>query len=127
MHMASKLVLALLVLAWVPVTSHCTLESVPGFEFLQCASEDESTSGNGHGCNDSCCSVEFAKYQGPRHQDHIPLHVATLVPFDPIADVERSLPSEVSLGILTAAPPELPKVWQFLSRTALPPRAPSLA
>jgi hypothetical protein len=41
--------------------------------------------------------------------------------------VENSLPVEVSVGVLTAAPPQLLKTWHFVSRTALPARAPSLA
>lgn len=37
-----------------------------------------------------------------------------------------ALPIEVSLGILTAAPPEILSSRHFLSRTALPVRAPSV-
>jgi hypothetical protein len=45
----------------------------------------------------------------------------------PAIVLARSLPDEVSAGILTAAPPQLLKTWHFFSRAALPARAPSLA
>lgn len=127
-RMLRTMMVALLVLAWVPLTSHCELESVPGFEFLRCSSEVPATSEGGDPCKSGgCCSVEVAQYQSPRQQEVIPVCVAAILPAEPFIDVEQSLPPEVSLGILTAAPPELPVSWQFLLRTALPVRAPSPA
>lgn len=122
---------SLVALTWVLLTSHCKIEVMPGFEFLRCATDihapAESESG-GDPCKDSgCCSFESAQYQAPRQQEAAPVIVFAVIPADSLGVVERSLPKEVSLGILTAAPPELPTSWQFLSRTALPVRAPSLA
>jgi hypothetical protein len=42
-----------------------------------------------------------------------------------ILDLESVSASETSFEVLTAAPPELPKSWHFIERTALPVRAPS--
>lgn len=121
---------SLLALTWVLLTSHCRIEAMPGFEFLRCATDvhasDKANEG-GDPCKDAgCCSIESAQYHAPR-QHEIAAVVVAIVPADNFGVVEQSLPKEVSLGILTAAPPELPNSWQFLSRTALPVRAPSLA
>ena len=43
-----------------------------------------------------------------------------------VVSVEKSsLTSYLSLGVPTTAPPDLPKIWQFSFRAALPVRAPS--
>jgi len=119
---------SLLALTWVLLTSHCKIEVMPGFEFLRCAADVQPSNEGGDPCKDAgCCSIESAQYQAPRQQEIAPILVFAVVPADSLGVVERSLPKEVSLGILTAAPPELPTSWQFLSRTALPVRAPSLA
>lgn len=121
----------LLALTWVLLTSHCKIEAMPGFEFLRCATDihapAESESG-GDPCKDAgCCSIESTQYHAPRQHQIAPIVVLDTIPAENCDVVGQSLPKEVSLGILTAAPPELPTSWQFLSRTALPVRAPSLA
>lgn len=122
---------SLLALTWVLLTSHCRIEAMPGFEFLRCATDvhaTDTTNEGGDPCKETgCCSIESAQYHAPRQHEIAPVVIAAIVPADDFGIVEQSLPKEVSLGILTAAPPELPSSWQFLSRTALPPRAPSLA
>lgn len=117
----------LLALAWVPITMHCKMEVVPGFEFLGCnTNTSESPLANNH-CDGNCCSVEAGNYQASSSSQSAPILFAVILP-EPVKalDVEASLPREVSLGVLTAAPPELSVIWQFISRTALPVRAPSL-
>ena len=126
-RMFRTIVVALLALAWVPLTSHCQLEAVPGLEFLRCSSDVQSPTEGGDPCQEGgCCTVESAKYQSPRQQEIIPVAVAIL-PADSFAFLDQSLPVEINLGILTAGPPGLPTSWQFFFRTALSPRAPSLA
>jgi hypothetical protein len=49
--------------------------------------------------------------------------LGTLV-FDLTLVPEGPQPSDPSGGALTGAPPDLPKLWQFAIRAALPPRAP---
>lgn len=122
---------SLLALTWVLLTSHCKIEAMPGFEFLRCATDihapAESDSG-GDPCKDAgCCSIESAQYHAPRQQEIAPVVVLDIIPADNFGVVEQLLTKEVSPGILTAAPPDLRTSWQFLSRTALPVRAPSLA
>ena len=108
---------------WLPATVHCELESVPGLKFLRCAADGQNP--NGDCKDDGCCAVEKSQYKS----EQVPLTVQSpdLLPVSllPILDVANTLPAEVSLGILTAAPPELHQTWHFVSRMALPVRAPS--
>jgi len=113
-----------LALAWLPVTSHCQMEVLPGLEFLQCGTDNSQTDN----CGDSgCCAVESSSYQTTRHDESNTLIVLNLLAVVTLPVVESSLPQEVSLGVLTSAPPEISRSWQFLSRSALPVRAPSSA
>jgi hypothetical protein len=113
---------------WLPVSAHCRLETVPGFEFLACLTEgtchDNKSSDRG---DSGCCAVEKSQYK--TQQPRLTLRSPELLPtsFAPIGDAANTLPAEGSVGILTAAPPELRTTWQFVSRTALPVRAPSIA
>lgn len=114
----------LLALLWLPLTSHCQLESLTETELASCC---PSSSTEDNDCGDKgCCTVESARYQSQRNDD---LAVAPVVLLLSVIDrpsaVEDALPDEVSLGILTAAPPEHARTWHFVSRTALPVRAPS--
>jgi hypothetical protein len=119
---------ALAAFLWLPVSAHCQLETVPGFEFLACLTEsachDNQSSDRG---DTGCCSVEKSQYK----TEHLRLTLPTpnLLPmtFAPLLTPANSLPDEVCLGILTSAPPQLLKTWQFASRSALPVRAPSIA
>lgn len=118
----------LLALAWVPLTSHCKLESLPGWEFLRCASEAPLTPEEGDPCDeDGCCAVEFAKYQSSRQQEIAPVLLLGILPADPLGALDPLHPVGAGLGIPTSLPPELPVSWQFSLRAALPVRAPSLA
>jgi len=117
--------------AWLPMTSHCRLESVPGFEFLACLTESschgEPIPQQSAPEDSGCCSVEKSHYK--TEQLRVTLPPLELQPVDSASAINlaSTLPAEVSIGVLTAAPPGITKSWQFSSRTALPARAPSLA
>jgi hypothetical protein len=113
--------LALLAL-WLPVTFHCQLESIPGLEFVRCAAD---TSNQSDCSDDGCCAVEKQLYKSEQHRQTLPIF--SPLTSAPLLNGASTLPDEVSLGLLTAAPPELLKTWQFAFRTASPPRAPSFA
>ena len=116
-----------LALAWAPLMSHCSLETLPGLKFLRCASEAHQSPGAPVHCDTtSCCPVESGSYQAPSHQPLVPVFALALLSFDLLSDPEPSAPPQVTLGLLTAAPPELSSTWQFALRTAPPSRAPSL-
>ena len=110
---------------WLPMTLHCQLESIPGLEFLACASDGQNSKGD---CDEGgCCAVEKSQYKSEQARLTIPSPGLLPVAFAPVLDVANTLPAEVSLGIFTSAPPELHKTWHFVSRMALPVRAPSIA
>jgi len=119
-----------LALLWVPITSHCQLEAIPGLTALLacCDHEEAATPHEDEDCQqDACASVESGDYRTQEHEpllvspDHISIKVSAVV-------VElSSLRDEVSLQILATAPPEQHHIWQFAFRTALPVRAPSFA
>jgi len=120
--------LIFMALAWVPLTSHCQIEALSGIESLRCPAGDEAPVDEGDPCRDAgCCSFDSSKYVPGSKHDLKPI-VFLASPLELLDSIPlRSLPEEVCLGILTAAPPEIHSSWQFDSRAALPVRAPSLA
>ena|SRR5581483_6881384 len=117
---------ALAALAWLSMSMHCRLERIPGLEFLACQTAPESNP-NSHCADSGCCAAEKSQYKSEQLRVSLPSPDLLPISFAPIVDAANSLPDEVSLGILTTAPPQLLKTWQFASRTALPARAPSIA
>ena len=117
---------AMTALAWLSMSMHCQLESVPGFEFLACQTTAPESKPDSH-CDTGCCAAEKSQYKSAQLRVTIPS--PDLLPISSVSllDLANTLPAEVSIGILTAAPPSLTTSWQFSSRTALPVRAPSLA
>ena len=107
-----------LALAWVPITSHCALEDLPGLQFFQCATDTEQDSD----CEgDGCYQVESASYKVSETQTPVPVPLFTVMVQISLLEM---LPTQPPLPA-TAAPLAIPKGWQFSFRTALPPRAPS--
>lgn len=120
-----NIIFALAAFMWLPASAHCHLETIPGLEFLRCADDGQNAKGTCDGSG--CCAVEKSQYQS--EQNYFTFSTPDFLPalHPSLIQVENSLPAEVSVGILTAAPPQLVKTWHFVSRTALPARAPSLA
>lgn len=106
---------------------HCQLEAVPGFEFIACVTEDDchNEPSSDHG-DEGCCLVEKSEYK--INQTRLAISASDLVLLGSTLELDfhNAPPTEVSSGVLTAAPPELSQTWQFISRTALPVRAPSV-
>lgn len=120
-----NIVFALAAFIWLPVSAHCQLETIPGLEFLRCASDIQSSQGH---CSDSgCCSAEKSQYKVDQLRLTLPSPDLLSISSTPVLYLPNTLPAEVSVGVLTAAPPQLLKTWHFASRTALPARAPSIA
>lgn len=113
-----------LALVWVPVTSHCAWEHVPGFEAFKCAGSSAEPTEKPDCSDDGCSQLEQGLYKLTEPSVSIPAPslaiVIQLVVFEAPLPVEQPSP-------VTASPPEIPVCWTFLYRTALPPRAPSLA
>ena len=128
MRSLRNILFVLAAFAWLGMSMHCRLEAVPGFDFLACVTESSC-----HGEQTSqpdaagCCLVEKSEYKTEQFRVTLPSAHLLAISTVPLPDLANTLPPEVSVGILTAAPPWLTTSWQFSSRTALPVRAPSLA
>jgi len=120
-----KTTLALLIVAfWAPVSMHCKLELVPGLEFLQCETEAPTPSD----CDeDGCQVIESACYKVEENQPIVPPFVFALTASLTVPNIEDSALRPERCAPWTTAPPELPNTWQFASRAAARPRAPSFA
>ena len=117
-----KILAILFLLVWVPITSHCQLESIPGLGFLHCSSD---TAENSHCEGDECSSVESGAYKIQNNNANVPLPFFTIALFD--FTLPELTTSEDTCAVITSAPLEFQVGWQFSSRVALPPRAPSFA
>jgi hypothetical protein len=117
-----KCIAVLFVALWVPLTAHCSLEKLPGLSFLQCSSDTP-----GNDCNDAACqTIESGLYKISADSAVLPLPPICLVWAVP-ADLNESFSASVAeVSRFVSRPPELPQRWQFVFRTALPVRAPSL-
>ena len=115
-----------LLVLWVPTTSHCLIESLDLLpEFLCCAEACASNGAEQGEDADACQSLESASYKVDESTPLINAPVfAVLLPefFGLVGLAEVSVPA---LDTLHVAEPDLPVTWQFTFRTALPPRAPS--
>ncbi len=117
----------LLVAVWMPLTAHCQIERLTGWEALRCESAGTGAPSSGSHCDDgACCGLESGQYQLPPGQPALTLPLFAVEP-PVLAMVDGSVPRVVTAGVLTAAPAGPPRPWQFLLRAALPVRAPSIA
>lgn len=121
-------IVVLLNLLWVLASNHCALEQITSLGFLSCLSSEGSHPDQNTGCEgDGCAVVENQVYKAEDVQvaAHAPLLMLASV-LSPL--LAKLTASETASHILPeTAPPELSQVWQFSQRTALPPRAPSIA
>jgi hypothetical protein len=123
----TRVVAVLLLALWGLAKEHCALEQVPGFEFLACCQHADKAPHQDNDCDeDGCAVVESGFYQMEDNPTFSPaltalgaFAVREWVAEAPEVLVAHSAP-------VTAAPPELPRLWQFHYRAALPPRAPSV-
>ena len=126
MRSFKSILVVLLAVIWLPATMHCGLETIPGLQFLACESETAEKS-KSDCSDDDCCSVEKSLYKTEQHR------FANLLPeFQPLSltsvfELASALPDQASREAFAVVRPELPKCWQFVFRTASPPRAPSFA
>jgi hypothetical protein len=120
-----RISLTLLLLAlWLPATSHALLES-SGF-IHQSESATDSDSDHDHDAADGICAT--ASVTAPLVKaapSPAVLYIIAFATFD--ISLSSTETHALSLSGLGPSPPLLPKSWQFVFRTALPGRAPSLA
>lgn len=121
----------LLALIWAPVTSHCLLERLPGFEFLSCCAHEDAEASAPHeteDCSeDACAVVEEGFYKLQDNGDPVPKPVTVLVFLLDTALIEAPANGSDPDRARRAPPLLILKVsWQFFHRAAVPVRAPSL-
>ena len=109
-----------LALAWVPITSHCSWESVVGGDFFKCAPATEKSDCANE--TDGCVTLESASYKVPETAPVLTTPLFVVVLFQHLVLTAKPF-GQITPD--TAAPSEIPVRWQFAFRTALPPRAPS--
>ena len=119
-------VTVLLLAVWSACTVHCAVENLTRAAALPCCNEDggqsdQAPSAPGH-C--ICSAFQAGGCVSPESALSIPLPVGGLCLFvAPPQDAE--MPARPGIVEATLSPPELAGSWQFLSRAALPARAPS--
>jgi len=126
---AKKIFVLGVVACWALVTNHCKLENIPGLTFIACAEPAEEAGHQPSDCGekDSCATVEGGLYKTEESQ--VSPGKATPIPISLAVDLLCNLAvPEPFLSPVSPkpTPPEFESAWQFSSRAALPPRAPSL-
>ena len=119
---------ALTVLAlWGLAVMHCKLEALPGLDFLQsCCFVDSAPSSEKDCEDDGCGAVEDGGYRTEEQTVSAPQPLLILALL--ASATQAPLPElRARFFPVSESPPDLPRIWQFAQRTALPPRAPSLA
>jgi hypothetical protein len=122
----NKIMAVMLLVLWVPTTSHCLIESIDLLPQFLCCSEACAPDGAEPGEDqDGCESLESASYKVDEQVAWVaaPVFTAWLPEF--LALVEPVDIGVNSLDALHLVEPDLPVTWQFSYRTAAPPRAPS--
>jgi hypothetical protein len=120
---ANALMALILAVLWLPVTMHCSLEALPGLEFLICCAHDDTAAPHeDDDCEaDACAVVESGFYKLQDHEDL----VAVSGDFEVINSFHSNdTESGVGQGVPAEPHPECVG-WQFSSRAAPLPRAPS--
>ena len=115
---------AVLALLWLPLSSHCTWEHLPGLEWFSCHSEAETASHQDDDCqSDGCAGVESGSYKIEEQPASIPAQLLVLCIASALATDVTPLSTDSPAQIFP--PPELSRIWQFAFRAAASPRAPS--
>jgi hypothetical protein len=117
-----KIVAVLFVVLWLPTTMHCTLEKLPGLQFLHCSSDTADNDCK----DDGCCMLASGQYKVSDNTAVVPVPVVGFI-YAVLVDVQSC--REASGSALSRdldGSGHLPQRWQFFQRTVAPARAPSL-
>ena len=119
----------MLVALWATASNHCRLEQFSCFDFLRCCDHDEAAPHQDTDCETDCetdgCSFETQLYKTESARIAVTAPDLLSALFHLPQESEPAAPPSVNHVLPDAAPMELPRIWQFSHRTALPPRAPS--
>jgi hypothetical protein len=121
-----KMVAALLLAMWLPVTFHCLLEALPGFGFLACCQHQDVAPHQDSDCEtDSCAVVESGHYLVEDNPVLMPPSATVPSFLFPNLLILPLAVAELGPPLGGAAPPGLANTWQFCTRAVLPIRAPA--
>ncbi len=123
----ARMLVLLLVAAWLPVTLHCRLEAAGFNDADECCASEPAADAAGDCKDDACPTVEDALYKESAQSLKIAAPDLSLC-FACIALVPpMTVETEPALSPARhAPPPEIAAAWQFIVRAAPPARAPSL-
>ncbi len=121
-----KTVMTLMLVAlWATASNHCRLEQFSCFDFLVCCDHDEAAPHQDADCATDGCSFETQLYKTETGRVSVAAPAFLCAAFFLAEEAGLSASPFVKITLPDAAPMELPRVWQFYQRTALPPRAPT--
>ena len=118
----------MLVALWLPATLHCDFEAV-GLDTLFSCESDHHSGAENPVSEDLCDVVEngWIKPSGTQQPVAAPILSAGLLCLAaPLLDELLAAP-ENECSDLVAAPIEIARTWQFVTRASLPARAPDLS
>jgi hypothetical protein len=123
----AKVMCLVLAILWVPITTHCAVETLSGYALWVCCFETKDSPHQSNACQEDGCSVvESGHYRIEDDAGNIPVPVLLLsIALTRLTEAEFA--PVISQPIPRLSPPELLCAWQFSSRAALPVRAPSIA
>lgn len=121
-------IISLMAFLWLAQAAHCRVGMIPGLDFLVCASAENSET-EAHSCCGGACKTIESRQHKTEEKKHLAVPQPVPQPWLTIALAALVLSDSDSQSGNSFAdvPPEFPQCWQFLSRTALPVRAPSFA
>jgi hypothetical protein len=122
-----KRTIALTFLAlWLPVSTHCSLETIPGFNLLDLCCDTASSASAKDDCSrDNCAEIEAGLYRVEDNPALSPGLSVVLAMTSPVEIRPMPEPTAKAFPSTDSSPPELISTWQFSLRAALPVRAPS--
>lgn len=115
----------MLALLWAPLASHCLITSVLVSDSLSCCDHQDLSAPQENDCHDACGNVENGQYHSVLQRLTIPPPALQLQFEAPLLVEVGSAPESGLVRQHPDANRTPPSSWQFLCRTALPPRAPS--
>lgn len=121
-------IVSLLAFLWLAQAAHCQIGTIPGFEVLACASDANSES-EAHSCCGGTCKTIESRQTKTEEKKRVAAPQPAPQPWEMKALIALLLSDSDKdcRSSFADVPAEYPKCWQFLSRTALPVRAPSFA
>lgn len=109
-----------LAVLWLPVTMHCALEVLPGLEFLMCCGHEGTNPHEDDDCGADACAVVESGFYKLQDYDDLAIGLTELLLWEEQAPTLQPAQSRRN------PPADLTVAWQFSSRAAPLPRAPSV-